>query len=303
MPNPTRHAVKAEAVHLDAHADGRSALAALLAAAAVQLSANRSQLADGYDVETVHQLRVGARRLRALLKLFGRVDAGVRRPPFLPALRMLVDAAGDARDLDVRLDTTLPKLAAGDDPAAVAELARHYSSERDRARQHLLAVANDPRTAALMIAIDGWIARLPDLDDSRLAVPVTKLAPRLLDDCARRLRRKGRRLAKLEPEARHAARIAAKELRYAGDGLASLYAADASRPWLHALAALQDVLGELNDLAVLDARLQTDAPPGHAAAAARVRTLIAAAAADAHAPLAGCWRQWRALPPFWRDAD
>lgn len=303
MSDSARSAVKAEAVRLDPSSDACGALAVIAAAAARQLAANRSLLVDGYDAEVVHQLRVGARRLRAALKLFGRYEPAVRRPPFLPALRTLVAAAGAARDPDVLLDATLPRLAAGsDDPAAVAELARHYAGERDRARQHLLDVTDDPRTAALMIAIDGWIARLPMLESPRLAVPVTKLAPRLLDDCARRLRRKGRRLAKLTPEDRHAARIAAKELRYAGDGLASLYAADASRPWLHALAALQDVLGELNDLAVLDARLQADAPPGHTAAAARVRTLIAAAAADAHAPLAGCWRQWRALPPFWRDA-
>ncbi|HMW28684.1 MAG TPA: CHAD domain-containing protein, partial [Plasticicumulans sp.] len=94
MSDPARSAVKAEAVRLDPSSDARGALAVITAAAARQIAANRSLLVDGYDAEAVHQLRVGARRLRAALKLFGRYEPAVRRPPFLPALRTLVAAAG-----------------------------------------------------------------------------------------------------------------------------------------------------------------------------------------------------------------
>lgn len=301
MSDPAPPAVKAETIRLDPASDARGALAVIAAAAARQLGANRSLLVDGYDAEVVHQLRVGARRLRATLKLHGRHDAAVRRPPFLPALRALVAAAGAARDLDVLLDSTLPRLAAGGaDPGAVAELGRHFAGERDRARRGLLDACRDPAAAALLLAIDGWIARLPALDSRPLAVPLADFAPALLDRCARRLRRKGRHPLRLDAEARHDARIAAKELRYAGDGFASLYEAAPAEAWLHALAQLQDTLGELNDLAVLDARLRDNAPPGHGSAAARVRTLIAAAERGLHEPLRAHWRHWRAQPPFWR---
>lgn len=304
MSDPARSAVKAEAVRLDPSSDARGALAVIAAAAARQIAANRSLLVDGYDAEAVHQLRVGARRLRAALKLFGRYEPAVRRPPFLPALRTLVAAAGAARDPDVLLDATLPRLAGGsDDPGAVAELARHYAGERDRARRQLLEACADPASAALLIAIDGWISRLPALGSRVLAEPVTGFAPRLLDRCARRLRHRGRHLLHLDAEARHAVRIAAKELRYAGDGCASLYEAAAAEDWLHALAQLQDTLGELNDLAVLDARLRDAAPAGHGSAAARVRALAAAAARELREPLRRHWRHWRAQPPFWPAAD
>lgn len=297
-------AVKTRSADLDPQADARAALAAIVGAAAAQLAANRAALAAGYEVECIHQLRVGARRLRSALKLFGRRDPAVRRPPFLPALHELIAHAGAARDLDVLLDRTLPRLAAGgNDPSAVAELARHYDGERHRAQARILEALADPRCAALLLAIDGWTAGLPVLDSPALAVPIARLAPRLLARAARRLRRRGRHLAGLSPADRHTARIAAKQLRYAGEFLASLYPADAVHPWLHALAQLQDTLGDLNDLATLDARLFAEPPTGHASATARVRTLAAAAGAQALATLDAQWRDWRAIPAFWERED
>ena len=78
------------------------------------------------------------------------------------------------------------------------------------------------------------------------------VAQGMLDKRYRKLRRHGRRLAEMQPEERHAARIAAKKLRYAAEFFASLYPERETRPFLRDLAALQNILGDLNDIAVTE---------------------------------------------------
>jgi triphosphatase len=80
------------------------------------------------------------------------------------------------------------------------------------------------------------------------------------------VRRKGRRHAALNTAERHALRIAAKKLRYAAEFFAGLYPHKRARPYLAALAALQDVLGTLNDTAVTQRLLsELSVPRGQAA--------------------------------------
>ncbi len=83
---------------------------------------------------------------------------------------------------------------------------------------------------------------------------------------------------------RHSARIAAKRLRYAAEFLASLFSATRVARYIERLAALQDVLGGLNDAAVDEALLreveQADPALAHDASFAR-GYLLATAQCDA----------------------
>jgi triphosphatase len=71
--------------------------------------------------------------------------------------------------------------------------------------------------------------------------------------CAgKKIRKKGRNLAKLDPRSRHKLRIQAKKMRYALDFYASIFEGSTRRreTFRSALKDVQDCLGELNDITV-----------------------------------------------------
>ena len=80
--------------------------------------------------------------------------------------------------------------------------------------------------------------------------PATALAESVLDRRQHQLLRRGRHFVRLDPAARHRLRIATKKQRYAAEFFAELYPPKAARAYIKNLAALQDNLGALNDIAV-----------------------------------------------------
>ena len=65
----------------------------------------------------------------------------------------------------------------------------------------------------------------------------------------------GRDLETLSDEDRHQVRIDAKKLRYAAEGFEGLFARKPARRFIDRLKALQDELGDLNDLATQEPML------------------------------------------------
>jgi triphosphatase len=131
----------------------------------------------------------------------------------------------------------------------------------------------------------------------------------------RKIRKQGKKLARLDARSRHKLRIQAKKVRYASEFFADLFPGKkASRrraKFLSALGRLQDCLGDLNDIAVHEDRITAIADrrgqgrrrrgsPKRAFAAglltgredARLDTVLASAS-EAHAALAK-------IKPFWR---
>ena len=109
-----------------------------------------------------------------------------------------------------------------------------------------------------MLAL-GLLCSLPDFGvpagGAGAAVPrAAAFARKLLRRRHRRLVKRGELSAAGDPAERHAARIAAKKLRYAAEFFAPVLDGDRARDYVHALAGLQDVLGRGND-AVTAARL------------------------------------------------
>jgi CHAD domain-containing protein len=86
-----------------------------------------------------------------------------------------------------------------------------------------------------------------------LRMPAHDFAAETLDRYRRRVKKRGRALAALDPEARHQVRIEAKKLRYAAEFFTSLFgdkkAKRRTKAFLSALEELQSSLGALNDIA------------------------------------------------------
>jgi inorganic triphosphatase YgiF len=257
-----------------------AAFAALFSAALAQAGINAGGMPGSTDPEYLHQLRVGLRRLRAALRAFAPVVKDDK--PLRKALRALTPALGAARDWDVFVQTLA-------DAGAGARLLRSARQERNRVRRAALETMSSREFHGFLFRSLRWVQSRP----SPQAATLSDLAPERLE----RLHRNALAdLASATPKRRHKLRIRIKRLRYACEFFAPCFASAVTGPYLRRLARLQDLLGELNDIAVAR-RLLKDmdaaAPPRlEMGEKRREKRLIASFRA--------AWTRFQAEPPYWR---
>lgn len=210
-----------------------------------QLLKNEAGAHAGDDPEFVHQARVAVRRLRSALRFWAPLLPADFAAAWRPAWRDFAQRLGAARNLDVFVGEVLPPLlAAFPGHRGLRALPAQIERQRARARREVRAAFTAPVSGRLALAFAAALHALPDGDDEVA----------LADFAARRLRRQARAAARLAaglaaaPETHHRLRIAAKHLRYALEFLAPLYPKKALRRYLGQAAALQEVLGRLNDV-------------------------------------------------------
>lgn len=258
---------KARPLALRPTASAAAAMRAALQESMDQIAANAPGAAGGKDPEYLHQLRVGARRLRAAL----RASRGLWRKDDLRALRRqlrdLAAVSGPARDWDV----FLRKL-----PTALRGRAR------DRQRKAHAALRRVVQT-------------MPPLKLPRAASRARQSWPAFARDVLERLDRKVLRRAEradwADPAGRHALRIRLRRLRYVSEFMSGAFPGRNSTALIRSLKDLQVLLGELNDLEVAQ-RLTRQLQGRNAPAQTRVRKLFA--------QLPAAWRRFAAAPRFWR---
>jgi inorganic triphosphatase YgiF len=235
----------------------------------VQVSANAELLRIVRRPEAVHQMRVGLRRLRAVVGVFKPLMAASECERIETELKWLAHEADAARDLDVFIrDVFHPTALAAPSPG-LAALGRHLLTARGRAYDRVLKAIASPRYALLMLETTAWIETAVLPDD-----PVAPFAAKALARLHHQVEKRARDLTELDAEARHHLRIRAKRLRYAAEFFADLFPDRRRRArYLKALERLQDTLGALNDLAVARDRIPDEArldDPEVAFAAGRV---------------------------------
>ena len=277
-----------------------------------QLQDNQGRLLQGYDPELIHQMRVAVRRLRSALNLFGAAAPGIKDAALIAELRWLVGELGPARDWDVFLGETLPPvIEALPQEAGLAQLQEAADQLCQAARERACAAATSPRYHRLLLTLGSWLWREPWRDAAEAAVlaqldqPLAAFAAAMLGRRHRRLRRRGRKLAQLNAEQRHALRIAAKKLRYAAEFFSGLYPRKASRRYLQALADLQDELGALNDQAVTGRLLEQIGAGGRDLLRCRASgVIIGWIACKTRLQMAGMvrvWKRFNRCKVFWGD--
>src|SRR5207302_1495431 len=200
------------------------AVAALLSAALVQVEVNARGVTQSADPEFLHQLRVGLRRLRTVQRAF-RIPGTKRR------LRKFKPPLAAARDWDViygwlENSRGSPKL---------KSLARRKRAAARRQAQHVLSSR----------AFDQFLRY------ARRCVHETKASPlKALEAFHRKALKTARRIDWQDEEDRHALRIRIRRLRYACEFFAPFFPGTRYAAYLKRVKALQDLLGELNDIAV-----------------------------------------------------
>lgn len=267
-----------------------------------QVQANAAGIAHDYDGESLHQMRVGLRRLRSALDLFKDV---LQLPANLQQdLDWLGNELGNARDWDVLAGSTLPLLS--QDMSAAGPLLEVTHAALDSGRDaHVAAAAaiNSPRYTRLMLSLgrwlfgNGWREPGKGKGKSRLDAPVPAFASKVLRRAHKRMKKRGRAMSPTIPETLHRARIAAKKARYASEFFASLYRGKQARPYVKALGALQDELGKVNDAAVADRLLGQLENTRHdlAGAIASVRAGLAEKMAGNGGKARKLWKRYTAV--------
>ena len=198
----------------------------------------------GRDPESLHDMRVGVRRLRALLRA-GRELVATDTAELDGRLKQLGQVLGEVRDLDVllaRLETEAVELGGLDSQRAEPLLAS-LRTERSCCRARLLAAL---RSDEYLVLLDDTARTLDELEPSGSAVTLDELA----DEAAAKLRRAVRKLP--EPPANedlHAVRKKGKRARYAAE-LAG------QKKLVKKAKRLQDILGEHQDAVVAAERLR-----------------------------------------------
>ena len=222
-----------------------------------QVAANTPAVVQARDVEGLHQMRVGLRRLQVALNAFGEEF----RTPALKALRKrtkaFTDTIGPARDLDVFLGELFEGPAnAGGYEEAFATLRER--AERARAESWDQAI-DSVSGAEFSVFLDdvavaaethSWFGVGSTAFRTQFAAdaPVKPTAARMLHDHLVKVRKRGRHMRALNEHDRHRLRIALKKLRYAAEFFEPLYDKSKVKRYTRRLKALLEDLGALNDV-------------------------------------------------------
>ena len=280
-----RPAAKAAPLAFAAGATVEQGLQAIVANCLAQIHHNERGVVEGDDPSSVHQMRVGLRRLRAALQMFDEVAPGGRA--LQAELKWLNAELAPARDWEVLACTTLEAVETAHPEAP------HMSLLRDAARRvaqdkrkHAAAAVRSRRYARLLLSIGYWLQTtrlseaLPPQQQVALAASLRATGSSRLGKLHRRLFRHDHDLQQATPDERHAVRKAARRLRYSAEFLASLYPAKQFSAFVAALIEAQDELGRMNDAAVAAELLGalSGADAGLAAGAAFINGYLACGA-------------------------
>lgn len=194
--------------------------------------------------ENLHQCRVALRRLRSAMALFKPLLGDQESKAVHERLRKAAGLFSNGRNIDVLISQV-----------ADADVVAKLVERREKIYAKLLNGLQSAEFRSLQLQLTAWISTgdwlsEPDTEADR-SWPIQRFAVHTLRRYRRRLKRRGKHLARLNAEHRHAVRITANKLRYAAEFFGSLFPGkEASRrrdQFLQALDSLQSELGRLND--------------------------------------------------------
>jgi len=232
---------KATPVVLAARMSVAEGFATVAAACLKHFRMNEPLLIAERDPEALHQLRVSVRRLRTALWLFRPALRDTKLMEFQDQLRRFTRELGAARNIDVILGT-LPL----NDPAR-----SHLEADRKRLYTKIIRKLNSRNFRLLVFDLFAWMLSGKWRANKKACDPLMPFAIRRLDLLWTRIERRADHLGRLSDQERHKLRIDTKKMRYAVEFLAEPFRnlADDRSKFIKAAEAIQDRLGELNDLA------------------------------------------------------
>ncbi len=303
--SPLKSAVRAEPLELEEDLNVEQGFRVIIRNCLQHIAANHAGVLRANDPEAIHQMRVGLRRMRSALRLFGSWDS---LPQTLKQeLRWLDEALGAARDADVLTIHTLPKLlAACPAKTGLQQLIQSESMVAKSIRELAGATVRSSQYSHLMTGLSEWLDATVWKESVGIgsrqacAISMRSRAARILAKRHESLLKRGKHLQDSTSEERHRTRIAARDLRYFAEFVQSLYSTRSTTRYIGRLMDVQASFGVLNDAAVADRlllQIEHD-KPDLAAAASFARGYICAAAITDRCSINKVWKRFRATMLF-----
>ena len=295
-------AVKATPIQLSTKMSIEEAFQTILKNCLSHIQANEIGVTKEHDIESVHQMRVGLRRLRSALSMFK--DIILCPKEIQTEVGWLGKELGAARDWDVLAESTLPKIGKEITEPAILNPVRKATQTKAAENHETAATAVlSSRYTKLILTFYRWVIgaewreSMTDTQRGMISAPIIRFANKTLLRDQKNLVKRGSCLKGANPETRHRVRIAAKKTRYATEFFQSLYSERRVRPYVKALSRLQDELGALNDLAVATRLLQQleIARPKIASCAGFVRGYLTCRTTSDDRELDQLWKQFNRM--------
>lgn len=286
-------AVRARPVQWSHAPDAAQFMREVLGSALEQVRANADAVAAGHgDAELIHQLRVGLRRLRSVLRDCAALVPGLHAE-WLAPLAQAFARLGALRDDQVLGGVVAPLLRAADAPLVASPSAK---ARPGRAAEALQVPGFAEALAGLQALVHGGEG-FADLPPAR----TRKLLAARLARLHRQVVRQGRRFDHLPVEEQHRVRKRLKRLRYLADFAREfapgMWPGKKGRRFAEALVPAQDALGLHNDMAVAAALFRDEAGTDPRAwfAAGYLQARLATSARSSRRALRALAR----VPGFW----
>lgn len=239
----------------------RTAFRAIAHSCVQHFMLNEEVVRGRFDGEAIHQARIGVRRLRSALSLFGPLVADSQTALVKADLKWLSDSLGRVRDLDVFETRLLGARAEKDPPLGFSDLSVHIANLKQARYRDLVTDLSSPRWRSGLLRLLQWIEAGDWALRDEVAEPAMAFAARRINKKWEKLARDARAVSKLDDEALHDLRKRGKRLRYATEFFAPLVKGKEGRERVkHFIGALEDMqtaLGRQHDL-VFAADMLTD---------------------------------------------
>lgn len=219
--------------------------------------------------EGPHQLRIGLRRLRSAFGVFKPTIGTPEMDRLNAEARWLGAEVGIQRDLDVAIvDLLEPEAKAFPNEPGFAVMAEILAERGNEHREVLRNVLTSARTQTFLLDLArfietrGWLMPHDYGQTQRLAMPVEELAGYAVEKRWKKCCARARGIDTLEIEARHELRKELKKLRYSIEFFAPLMPAKRVTAFVKQLKKLQNVFGDLNDVAMAEELFLAPGAPG-----------------------------------------
>lgn len=260
-------AYRAAAVELTSDMSAETAFRAVLAQGLRMILSNEVCVRQDLDVEGCHQMRVGMRRLRVALNLFKKNLPAGEAVLLRRLLKTCSKGLDGLRDWDVFLGETLPMIEERfPDHAGVAELRKAAQAQRAKALTAARTMLDQPEYGQLLIILGAWAtysrwaSGASATQMKAMAAPVTEMAEPLLERAYKRVLKRGDDVGGLSVPQLHALRLDIKQMRYGTEFFGAVYPAKKVKKFRSKLTTMQEILGQLQDAAVAEARLLALSP-------------------------------------------
>lgn len=259
------------------------AFQALARRAFVDLALHAEAYSEHGGARSLHALRVSTRRLKSYLSTFRALLDEDGAKAARGQLTWLLEACGEARNIDVFAQTYLSATA----PAALAEAVKGATLSAHARTQGALASGRFRELLldlAAWVETEAWMGRT-DAAGEALGNRIRPFARRGLTKNLQALNKRAGDLRTLDPEARHEVRLKVKRLRYVLEAFGPLFSAEGAARYLKTLREIQSDLGDLNDVAVAG-RLVEGLPQEDARGVGRELVTARAALLERRLPIA-----------------